>query len=132
MGDNMDVVNIIKVLWGLFIIYLTIKAIKVIIAIREGKPMTAMVVDYAEEHDDDNISYYPIIEYTDEYGNLRREKLNVSDSQKEYGERILYLYKGKFYQKKSLIPAIVMLVLNILPFIVVQIEGMYVISKLYR
>ena len=58
----MDVVNIIKVLWGLFIIYLTVKAIKVIIAIREGKPMTAMVVDYAEEHDDDNISYYPIIE----------------------------------------------------------------------
>ena len=132
MGDNMDVVNILQVLWGLFIIYLTVKAIKVIIAIREGKPMTAMVVDYAEEHDDDNISYYPIIEYTDEYGNLRREKLNVSDSQKEYGERELYLYKGKFYQKKSLIPAIVMLVLNILPFIVVQIEGMYVILKLYR
>ena len=94
--------------------------------------MTAMVVDYAEEHDDDNISYYPIIEYTDENGDLRREKLKVSDSQKEYGERILYLYKGKFYQKKTLIPSIVMLVLNILPFIVVQIEGMYVISKLYR
>ena len=112
MGDNMDVVNIIKVLWGLFIIYLTVKAINVIIAIREGKPMTA--------------------EYTDENGDLRREKLKVPDSQKEYGERILYLYKGKFYQKKTLIPSIVMLVLNILPFIVVQIEGMYVISKLYR
>lgn len=106
MGDNMDVVNIIKVLWGLFIIYLTVKAIKVIIAIREGKPMTAMVVDYAEEHDDDNISYYPIIEYTDEYGNLRREKLNVSDSQKEYGERILYLYKGNSIRKKLLFPAL--------------------------
>lgn len=102
----MDVVNIIKVLWGLFIIYLTVKAINVIIAIREGKPMTAMVVDYAEEHDDDNISYYPIIEYTDENGDLRREKLKVSDSQKEYGERILYLYKGKFYQKKLLFPAL--------------------------
>lgn len=128
----MDVVNILKVLWGLFIIYLTVKAIKVIIAIREGKPMTAMVVDYAEEHDNDNISYYPIIEYTDENGDLRREKLNVPDSQKEYGERILYLYKGKFYQKKTLIPSIFMLVLNILPFIVIQIEGMYVILKLYR
>lgn len=128
----MDVVNILKVLWGLFIIYLTVKAIKVIIAIREAKPMTAMVVDYVEEHDNDNISYYPIIEYTDENGDLRREKLNVPDSQKEYGERILYLYKGKFYQKKTLIPSIFMLVLNILPFIVIQIEGMYVILKLYR
>lgn len=78
----------------------------VIIAIREGKPMTAMVVYHVEEHDDDNISYYPIIEYTDENGDLRREKLNVSDSQKEYGERILYLYKWKFYQKKLLFPAL--------------------------
>ena len=51
MGDNMDVVNILKVLWGLFIIYLTVKAIKVIIAIREGKPTTAMVVDHVEEHE---------------------------------------------------------------------------------
>ena len=127
----MDVVNIIKVLWGLFIIYLTVKAIKVIIAIREGKPMTAMVVDHVEEHDNDNISYYPIIEYTDENGDLRREKLNVPDSQKEYGERILYLYKGKFYQKKTLIPSIFMLVLNILPFIVILIVGMYVILWVY-
>jgi len=85
--------------WPLFLLY----------AIRYGKPIYGTVVHYMDNPDNDKKgdetpiikTYYPVFEYTDEYGAVQRVQLPHAEHSKNYGARTVYLFHGKMYQKEA-------------------------------
>ena len=82
------------VVGGAFATLGLILGIQNLLMIRFGRLAPAFVVDHKEEQSDDEINYYPIVEFSDQYGNKVRRKTDAGFGVKrpKVGARVLVRY----------------------------------------